>query len=87
MYDNAMASLGRIPTLDEVAAKQYDDKCSQELVSPTGVVGRERTLAESVAFRADREQENAERCRKAARILIEHPEFEDFIWLLRSGQI
>lgn len=52
-----------------------------------GTATREQTLAESMAFRADREQENAERSRKAARILIEHPEFEDFIWLLRSGQI
>jgi len=79
---------GRAPTLEEQQkqkqqqAAQYGD-CETTGQAQCGV--RERTLRERLQFEVDRGRESMNNSRKAIRILEQHPEFEDFLWLLRSG--
>lgn len=66
-----------------VAAPQayYGDTCN------AGAACKPRTTAESLGAEAFYVEERLKNMHRAADILAKHPEFEDLIWLIRSGLI
>ena len=78
---------GRAPTLEEQQKQKQQQAAQYGDCETTGQTAGvlERTLRERLQFEVNRGHESMNNSRKALRILEQHPEFEDFLWLLRSG--
>lgn len=67
---------------------QYADTCTQANYAPTqGVCGRSATLAEQLDKSAEGTYSEGAKLSRAASILRQNPEYEDLIWLIRSGLV
>lgn len=83
---------------DEQAAKQkaekayYGDTCNAQTPNLAGAVGmgtaiRDWSLADEASKSAQFHFEQADKANRAARFLSAHPEFDEFIRLVRSGAV
>lgn len=68
----------------EAAAKaQYADQCN----NAEGYSPKAETLAQQIGRRLNRESDNLSNLYRAKEILLRHPEFEEMLWLIRSGLV
>ena len=82
-------------SLNEVNEKmQADTPCYQDsprdYSDPIPTMGTQRKTwghAESIRNRLARSNEEQQTLSRALRILEQHPEYEDLIWLIRSGAV
>lgn len=66
----------------------YGDMCGDQQTTGTANARLAPASArEQVMHRLRRSNEEGEQLNKAARILEAHPEFEDLLWLIRSGVV
>lgn len=72
----------------QAQTKQYADACAQANYAPAqGLCGRPATLAEQLDKSAEGTYNEGAKLSRAASILRQHPEYEDLIWLIRSGLV
>ncbi len=83
-----------MPMLSEAEEKCQAECANQVLMGQSqGVAGVPAdicitvSLAEQLRGRLNRESKNTQQMRHALRILEAHPEFEELLWLLRSGVV
>lgn len=55
--------------------------------SSRGLGSALNSLLENLSMGSESDRMQAERKQRAVVILLKHPEFEDFLWLLRSGLV
>jgi hypothetical protein len=71
--------------LNENKANYAADACCEKAVGSVGM--RPTTIADQLEKNADGSYRTASDYSRAAHIMRTHPEFEDLIWLIRSGLI
>jgi hypothetical protein len=76
------------------AQRNQDDNRACPAPNPSGayygespVTTKEAGLRDLLYQRINRAQNDTEKLAKAIRILKAHPEFEDLLWLIRSGLV
>jgi len=72
--------------VNEAQTKAYADTCQ---TSTAGMAGKPRpySLRDEAARRAENHYQEANKAQSAALFFSQHPEFEDFIRLVRQGAI